>query len=136
MRVIIQRNELNNRPLKVFSYDELVRQAKTADGWKRFALGAGAGLRAAAASTPAQTNQSGQFNAYNSYGTQYNGYYFGQSTTVDPAQQAVAQSMINSDTRAQASSLNNELGNRMAALGSALRTTTTYPDKSSEASLR
>ena len=118
--------DANGKPLRVFTYDELAKKINSGAFWKRFAGAAGAGLRAGAAVQPAQTNYTGQFNGSNNYG-QYRGTYFGQATTTDPAAQAMSQSAINADARAQGAAVNAQQSQSLAALQAVLRTTTVQP---------
>lgn len=120
--------DANGKLLRVFSYDELARKAKSAVSWKRFASAVGGGLQAGAAAQPAHTTYSGTYNGgYGYNNTPYSGRYYGTATTVDPAQRALAQSAIIADSRAQGAALNQEENQRLSALQSILRTTTIQP---------
>ena len=75
---------------------------------------------------PARSNFGGTNNGYG-YGGPYNGNSQGYSASTNPAQQALAQSAIGADTRAQASSIDAQQNQRLAALQTILRTTTVQP---------
>jgi hypothetical protein len=121
------RADANGKPLRVFTYDELAKKINSTAFWKRFAGAAGAGLRSGAAVQPAQTNYGGTFNGYGYGNGPYYGSYQGHATTIDPAQQALAQSAINSDARRQGAALNAQQNQSLAALRVVLRTTTVQP---------
>jgi hypothetical protein len=97
--------DANGKALRVFTYDELAKKIKSAAMWQGIAMAAAGGLRAGAATQPARTTYGGTFNG-NGYQTgPYYGNFQGYSTTTDPAQQALAQSAINADARAQGAAL-------------------------------
>ena len=117
----------NGKALRVFTHDELAKKIKSAAMWQGIAMAAGAGLRAGAATQPAQTTYGGTFSGNGSSTGPYYGDYFGHATTTDPAQQALAQSAINADARAQGAGLRAEQNDKLAALQRILRTTTVQP---------
>src|ERR1044071_1335206 len=120
--------DANGKPLRVFTYEELAKRINSRAAWQRFAGAAGAGLRAGSAVQPAQTNITGGFNGGYGYNNQpYYGRYYGQATTVDPAKQAIAQSAISSDARADAANINAQQNQSLSALQMILRTTTVQP---------
>lgn len=113
--------------LRVFTYDELARKIQTGGMWQKFALAAGAGLRAGAAVQPARSTFGGTYDGNGYRAGQYHGNFNGYSTTTDPTQQALAQSAITADTRAQTASLDAQQNQKLAALQTILRTTTVQP---------
>ncbi len=122
----------NGKALRVFTYDELAKKVKSRAMWGRIAAGAGSGWRAGAANQPTQTTYGGTYNGStydnaNGHSGNFSGNFIGSSTTIDPTAQALAQSAIIAEARAQGTMLNTKESLELASLRRVLRTTTVQP---------
>jgi hypothetical protein len=110
-------------PVRVYSYEELAKQAKNAAMWQAIAVGLSASANAYAASQPATVNTTGSIYGRGGYTN------FNSSTTVyNPANAALANSINQANTERSMAQISGTLESTLAGLGeSVLRTTTISP---------
>lgn len=110
-------------PVQVFTYEQLVREAKTAAAWQTFAVALAAGANAYAAAQPT---------TYNTYGSAYGnrGYVNYQATTTvyNPTTAAISNQINQAQTERSLGQISATLNSTLSSLGgSILRTTTVRP---------
>ncbi|HEY8574422.1 hypothetical protein [Phenylobacterium sp.] len=116
----------NGTPVRVFTYEQLVKEAKTAAAWQTFAVALSGAANAYAASQPTTVN---------TYGTAYGsrtGFtnYASTSTVYNPANAALANSINQAQTNRSLSMISRTLDDTLSGLGdSVLRTTTVEPGR-------
>lgn len=112
--------------VRVFTYDQLVKEAKNKAAWQAFAVAMAASANAYAASQPATINSYGT--AYGANGTLN---YSSTSTIYNPANTALTNSINQSQTRSNINQITESLDATLSGLGSSiLRTTTIEPGNS------
>lgn len=130
------------KPLRIYSRDDVERQARTNAAIAAFAVGLNAGAQSYSASQPSTTTYSGSYAGTSNYrvnnrygsqigsvtGTQY-GISSGSSTTYDPARAAVAQQAIQANTVANMGIIQTGLSQRLDGAQSIFASTTLFPGK-------
>ena len=110
-------------PVRVFTYEQLVKEAKTRATWQAVAVALAAGANAYAASQPTTVNTYGS-----AYGTGGSVNYASTSTIYNPSSAALANSINQAQTNRSINQISNTLDATLAGLGSSvLRTTTIEP---------
>ena len=110
-------------PVRVFTYEQLVKEAKTAAAWQAVAVALAAGANAYAAAQPT---------TYNTYGSAYGsrGYvnYQASTTVYNSANAAIANQINQAQTSRSMDQISASLDATLTSLGtSMLRTTTIEP---------
>lgn len=109
--------------VRVFTYEQLVKEAKNQAAWQAFAVAMAAGANAYAASQPTTVNSYGT-----AYGTGGSMNYASTSTINNPANTALANSINQAQTNRSINQIADTLDATLASLGSnILRTTTIEP---------
>lgn len=107
-------------PVRVFTYEQLVKEAQTAAAWQAFAVALAAGANAYAAAQPTTAN---------TYGSAYGsgGYVNYQSTTTinSPVNAAIANQINQAQTERSMGQISATLDSTLANLGSEILRTTT-----------
>jgi hypothetical protein len=112
--------------LKVWGYDELVKEERTRQTWAAVGAALGGVSRSMNAANAGYSQTNGSFNAYNSYGGSAHGTY--QSTTYNSYQSYSAQQLANAQTSADFAMIRSEGQNNLAALkGSIIKDNTLMP---------
>jgi hypothetical protein len=111
-------------PVRIFTYEQLAREAKTAAAWQAFAVALSGAANAYAASQPTTVNTYGSV-----YGSRGGSASYAATTTVyNPANAALANSINQAQTSRSISYIGATLDSTLAGLGSSiLRTTTIEP---------
>ena len=109
--------------VRVWTYEALVKEAKTRAAWMAVAVAMSGAANAYAAAQPATIN---------SYGTAYgrggSSTYSASSTIYNPANSVAAQQMVQANTNRNISQISGQLGEVLGSLkGSVLRLTTVRP---------
>jgi len=111
-------------PVRVFTYEQLAKEAKTAAAWQAFAVALAGAANTYAASQPATVNTYGT--AYGSRGGSVT--YASTATVYNPANAALANSINQAQTNRSIGQISATLDATLANLGSnILRTTTIEP---------
>jgi hypothetical protein len=112
--------------LKVWSYDELVKEEKNRQTWAAVAAALGGVGRSMDAANAGYSRTTGTFNAYNSYGDSAYGTY--QSTTYNSYQNYTARQLANAQTSAEFAAIRAEGEANLAALqGNIIKNHTLMP---------
>lgn len=110
-------------PVQVFTYEALVKQAKTAAAWQAFAVALSGAANAYAASQPTTVNSYGSV-----YGSRGVANYSSTATVYNPANAALANSINQAQTSRSMGQIGATLDATLSNLGSSiLRTTTIEP---------
>jgi hypothetical protein len=110
-------------PVRVYSYEQLVKQAKNAAMWQAIAVGLAAGANAYSASQPTTVQTNGSI-----YGSGGYAHYASNTTVYNPTNAALANAVNDANTQRSMSQIGATLDATLAGLGnSVLRTTTIVP---------
>ncbi len=113
----------NGTSLRVFTYDQLVKEAKTAATWAAVAVALSGAANAYAASQPTTVNTYGSASGNLGYAN-----YASTSTIYNPANAALANSLNQAQTSRSINQIGATLDATLGSLGSSvLRTTTIEP---------
>ena len=128
------------RPVRIYSDEDLKREARIAATMQAIAVGMNAGASAFAASQPSYTSYSGSYsgtanyNAYTPYGRPVgsiqgyqSGNVYGSATTYNPAQAAIANQAIQQNTAMQMGGIQGQLASSLAQATDVLARTTVPP---------
>jgi len=128
---------LDEKPLRVFTYEELRENIETDAAWSNFAVvlsGMTASMAAAQPRTTRAFGSTSSYGSFNAYGNSnlsgdYNsfGTHRGFSSTNDPAATAQAQAAINTNAAQQLAGITENRNVRLSGLESLLRITTVHP---------
>ncbi len=136
---ITAKNEAG-RPVRIYSDEDLKREARIAAAMQAMAVGMNAGASAFAAAQPSYTSYSGSYsgtanyNAYTPYGRPVgsiqgyqSGNVYGSATTYNPAQAAIANQAIQQNTAIQMGGIQGQLASSLAQATEVLARTTVPP---------
>ncbi len=115
----------NDRPVVVVTAEQLEKEAKHRDTWRRIAAGTAAGANAANAANAGRQTYSGSYTATNSYGHTVNGTYVGQSYS--PAVAQAAQTQAGTQNAELVSNVNAAHASELKAIDGQLQRTTIDP---------
>ncbi|MGI8437668.1 MAG: hypothetical protein ACR2NX_12330 [Chthoniobacterales bacterium] len=115
---------IGQKPIRVLSYEDLVRKARIKDTWGRVAAGMAAGAQAGQAIQPSRSYIQGTVtNPYGAPVARYDGY----ATTYDPAAVAARQQAIQASAAQQGATLDARAAQTLDGYSNVLRTTTLQP---------
>jgi len=123
----------NNTPVAVVTAEQLEKEAKRRDTWRRIAAGMAAGANAANAANAGRQTYSGSYTATNSYGHTINGTYVGQSYS--PAAAQAAQTQAAAQNAEMVTSVNAAHASELKAIDGQLQRTTIDPNETIQGSI-
>ncbi|WP_333586100.1 hypothetical protein [Phenylobacterium sp.] len=109
-------------PVRVYSYEQLEKEAKNAAAWQTFAVALSAASQAYSASQPTTVNTYGSV-----YGSGGYASYSGHTTVYNPANAALANAAAQAQADRRISNIRADLDATLAGLGSVMLRTTTVP---------
>lgn len=124
--------DVNNKPIKVFTYDELVAEVKKQRAFAAFAIALSGAAQSMNAASSGYTYHSGTYNSsyYSNYG--YSGYGYGSYSgySYNPAAALQAQNAANKQMLTNMTALRSQTNQTLNELGSTiLKKSTVFPQK-------
>lgn len=111
---------ISGKPVRVFTHNQLVKEAKSAAAWQAFAVALAGAANTYAASQPTTVNSYGSV-----YGSGGYANYASTTSVYNPSNAALASSINQAQTNRSLNDISNTLESTLANLGSNILQTTT-----------